>query len=35
METIKVGDAFKNWRNDIHVVNRISKTSNDNVDAKK
>jgi hypothetical protein len=26
METIKIGDAFKNWKNDIHVVNEISKT---------
>ena len=27
MEIIKIGDAFKNWKNDIHVVNKISKTA--------
>jgi hypothetical protein len=26
MEAIKIGDSFKNWKNDIHVVNRISKS---------
>lgn len=26
MEKIKIGDVFKNWKNNIHVVNKISKT---------
>ncbi len=24
---IKIGDAFKNWKNDIHIVNKISKSA--------
>jgi hypothetical protein len=26
MEQIKIGDSFKNFKNDIHVVKKISKT---------
>lgn len=26
MGSIKIGDTFKNWKNDIHTVTKISKT---------